>query len=656
MSLAKTGARMKVRPRTRPPAHHQGQYTMSDEANDKGDSGSVGSRESTEALTPEPGERSDNTRLSIDTTKATKRTPQPTPQSPSRSQSQSRSLNKHNIASASTDPSTASTLVPRSSIPSTAVELKASSATTAAIRKLGAASQPQVQPQPQPQPQKQQRQHQIQPQLQHQPQQQQQPLLATNDMTLTDIISEYGERTDVLRLVLAAKTEQDRAKAEYERRLQEEMRFETRRLEFEMMLHDNYFKQQEQQQQQQQQQQQLGGPVHHLPSHPHPPHAGGGGGGGHRSDMVLHSPVGQPQQAHYVSAPRHQHIGTGNVAQKQQQQQLKPQQATVPTAAMHVIHPQNGAYGGPVVAAVPHDMRAYHHPDTPGGPDAPNAQTPFAFFKTPLGAQVSHPSAFATRDADNKHAPRFAGEMLPPGSVPLQDAANPRPDGNGISVMQQQQQQQRALQHRDMAAPGHELRAVPPAVGGLSLRIGSGVAAEKDAADAPRSAPVDGPNQKRKISHDEVIMALRRKVMSKGMPQSQPQHLQPQHQQQQQRRPQQQQSHYPHRNPQRHMPSLRPVPPTAKPAAVVTRQQAEEQARRRPSFAPDRSRSDAPPSPVASSVVSSESSVGLSPVEGEADAGKEKSGSKKQSESGNSNKDSDGQSRRASSIAHIMDG
>ncbi|KAJ2579024.1 hypothetical protein EV177_010833, partial [Coemansia sp. RSA 1804] len=156
-------------------------------------------------------------------------------------------------------------------------------------------------------------------------------------------------------------------------------------------------------------------------------------------------------------------------------------------------------------------MRAYHHPDTPGGPDAPNAQTPFAFFKTPLGAQVSHPSAFVTRDADSKLAPRFAGEMLPPGSVPLQDAANLRPDGNGVSTMQQQQQQQRALQRRDMATPVHELRAVPPAVGGLSLRIGSGVAAEKDAADAPRSAPVDGPNQKRKISHDEVIMALRRK-------------------------------------------------------------------------------------------------------------------------------------------------
>ncbi|KAJ2653318.1 hypothetical protein GGH99_007544, partial [Coemansia sp. RSA 1285] len=352
------------------------------------------------------------------------------------------------------------------------------------------------------------------------------------------------------------------------------------------------------------------------------------------------------------------HIGAGNVAQKQQQPH-KPQQAPVPPAAMHVIHPQNGAYGGPVVAAVPHDMRAYHHPDTPGGPDAPNAQTPFAFFKTPLGAQVSHPSAFVTRDADSKLAPRFAGEMLPPGSVPLQDAANPRPDGNGVSVMQQQHQQQRALQRRDMATPVHELRAVPPAVGGLSLRIGSGVAAEKDAADAPRSAPVDGPNQKRKISHDEVIMALRRKVMSKGVSQaqSQPQHLQPQLQHQQQRRPQQQhqQSHYPHPHPQRQMPSLRPVPPTAKPSVVVTRQQAEEQARRRPSFAADRSRSDAPPSPVASSVVSSESSAGLSPVEGEADADKEKSYSKKQSESGNSNKDSDGQSRRASSIAHIMD-
>ncbi|KAJ1814362.1 hypothetical protein LPJ56_004875 [Coemansia sp. RSA 2599] len=62
-----------------------------------------------------------------------------------------------------------------------------------------------------------------------------------------------------------------------------------------------------------------------------------------------------------------------------------------------------------------------------------------------------------------------------------------------------------------------ERRPVPPAVSGLSVRIAADQAASLMMDGAPQSAPVDGPALgKRKISHDEVIKALRRKVMSKG--------------------------------------------------------------------------------------------------------------------------------------------
>ncbi|KAJ2858076.1 hypothetical protein FB639_005949, partial [Coemansia asiatica] len=112
-----------------------------------------------------------------------------------------------------------------------------------------------------------------------------QPPGIENELSLIRIIEEYGERTDLLRLVLAAKTEQDRARAEYERRLQEELRYETKRLDFEMMLHGNLFKQQEREHEEkrlQQQQQQLMPP----PAIP--------AAIVHRADMVLHSPIGPP--------------------------------------------------------------------------------------------------------------------------------------------------------------------------------------------------------------------------------------------------------------------------------------------------------------------------------------------------------------------------
>ncbi|KAJ2451012.1 hypothetical protein GGF42_004355, partial [Coemansia sp. RSA 2424] len=110
-----------------------------------------------------------------------------------------------------------------------------------------------------------------------------------------------------------------------------------------------------------------------------------------------------------------------------------------------------------------HSLRAYHHPDTPGGLDVRTNQHPFAFFKLPPGAPLHHPSAYS------------------------------------------EQQHQLGIRER---------RPVPPAVSGLSVRI---LSHDHSLADAPRSAPVDGPDmKKRKISHDEVIMALRRKVMSKG--------------------------------------------------------------------------------------------------------------------------------------------
>ncbi|KAJ2830669.1 hypothetical protein IWW50_000115 [Coemansia erecta] len=178
----------------------------------------------------------------------------------------------------------------------------------------------------------------------------------------------------------------------------------------------------------------------------------------------------------------------------------------------HATHPQQTLPAGHMVAPVSYGMpmahdastRAYHHPDTPGGQDGRGAQNPFAFFKMPLGAQVHHPSAYAVHgEAAGQHA-----------------AA-----GHAGTTAQQQH-----------AAIGNR-RPVPPAVSGLTVRI---MKSDADKANAPHSAPVDGPEQKkRKVSHDDVIMALRRKVMSKGgqwqsVPQQQPQQSLHQQQQQQQ--------------------------------------------------------------------------------------------------------------------------
>ncbi|KAJ2851973.1 hypothetical protein IWW36_000746 [Coemansia brasiliensis] len=277
------------------------------------------------------------------------------------------------------------------------------------------------------------------------------PPLTDSNLSLTRIIEEYGEQTDLLKLVLTAKTEQDRARAEYERRVQEELRFETRRVEFEMMLHSNYFKQQEQQQQQQ------------LMAHPQI----------HRGDLVVQSPIGPMTHA---SRP-----------QQQQQQQ------TVPTG--HIV--ASGSYAMPVA----HDLnqaRSYHHPDTPGGLDGRNVQNPFAFFKMPLGQHVHHPSAYATHG--EKGSTSSSQHVV--NAAAAHPAANTAPRANSGGS----------------GAPANTMignrRPVPPAVSGLSVQI---VGGDANKANAPHSAPVDGPEQKkRKVSHDEVIMALRRKVMSKG--------------------------------------------------------------------------------------------------------------------------------------------
>ncbi|KAI7835188.1 hypothetical protein BX661DRAFT_195722 [Kickxella alabastrina] len=257
---------------------------------------------------------------------------------------------------------------------------------------------------------------------------------AGGDYSLRRIIELYGEQADLLRVVLSAKTEQDRARAEYERRVQEEWRYETRRVEFEMMLHGNYFKQQEREyeQQQQQQQQQQNRHMGVVVS-----------GGMHRE---IHSPIGPLQQ----------------------QQQQQPPLSLPPQGTHH--HPQTPAMATPAgYGSSSHDpyrnVRSYHHPDTPGGLDGRNPN-PFAFFKMPLGAPLHHPSAYPPQQ-------------------------KPRPP------------------MRD--------RKVAPAISGLSVRIvdhGGNI----DDGNVPQSAPVDGPaaQAKRKISHDEVIMALRRKVMAKG--------------------------------------------------------------------------------------------------------------------------------------------
>ncbi|KAJ2157339.1 hypothetical protein GGF46_004574 [Coemansia sp. RSA 552] len=275
------------------------------------------------------------------------------------------------------------------------------------------------------------------------------PPPADSSPSLTQLIEEYGEKTDLLKLVLAAKTEQDKARAEYERRVQEELRFETRRIEFEMLLHSHYFKQQEQQ--------------HLMPLAAAPAvHRGG-------NEMLLHSPIGPLSHAAH--------------SQQQQQQQVQAVPYGMTVAPVHD----------------PNSLRAYHHPDTPGGLDARAAQNPFAFFKMPLGAQVHHPSAYVTRPGD-KSGP----QMHTVGHSRNTSASS---SGNGVVTSRQQ-----------ASANTGARRVVQPAVSGLSVRTAGGDKRQQMAnANAPHSAPVDGPEQKRrKVSHDEVIMALRRKVMGKG--------------------------------------------------------------------------------------------------------------------------------------------
>ncbi|KAJ2724480.1 hypothetical protein GGI07_001911 [Coemansia sp. Benny D115] len=284
---------------------------------------------------------------------------------------------------------------------------------------------------------------------------------AETEYSLTHLIEQYGERTDLLKLVLSAKTEQDRARAEYERRLQEELKYETRRLEFEMLLHENMFRQQEREHEDKRMMGLHGAPVR-------------------RADVLVASPgascmCGAAPTAHPPHPP----------AQSMQQQQQQPP-PPLQQQAMHTGPPAagTGPYG-------PYGhMRAYHHPDTPGGPDARGGQNPFAFFKMPLGgAPLHHPSAYR---------PANAGPLK-------QYPPNP-------------QQQQQPQQPQQQLGIRERRRHVPPAVSGLSVRIVNPSAADAMADAAPRSAPVDGPSQnnKRKISHDEVIMALRRKVLAKG--------------------------------------------------------------------------------------------------------------------------------------------
>ncbi|KAJ2083319.1 hypothetical protein H4R24_000879 [Coemansia sp. RSA 988] len=286
-----------------------------------------------------------------------------------------------------------------------------------------------------------------------------------SSLTLTRIIEEYGEHTDLLRLVLAAKTEEDRARTEYERRIQEELRLESRRIDFEMMLHENMFKQQEHQKQQQQ----LMPPPSHLPQSIH------------RNDVVLQSPIGPVTHSH------HPH--------------------PLPTPG-HMV-PQ-GSYGMQVpMKQESGNTRSYHHPDTPGGLDARAAQNPFAFFKMPLGDNVYHPSAYHTygeKSSNGTHPP----PQKPPHShsSSVGHAGSTSSSGNGASLSSSSHS---AVAH---GKPGGARESDSLAASELSVRI---VESDPKSAHAPRSAPVDGPElKKRKVSHDEVIMALRRKVMNKG--------------------------------------------------------------------------------------------------------------------------------------------
>ncbi|KAJ2780576.1 hypothetical protein GGI18_003806, partial [Coemansia linderi] len=238
------------------------------------------------------------------------------------------------------------------------------------------------------------------------------PLGNNSECSLTRIIEMYGERTDILRLVLSAKSDEDKARAEYERRVQEELRYETRRLEFEMLLHSNYFKQQERDQQQPQLV--MGPPQQH-------PHA-----------AVLHSPLGLATAHHPASQQQHPSSSSG--------------------AHMAASH-----YGMQSVAHDPNGLRAYHHPDTPGGLDVRTNQHPFAFFKMPPGTPLHHPSAYG----EQQHVPHSGNNINSGGSGSSQMSSSRSQlqlsggsNGSGSKARQQQQQQYLGIRDR---------RPVPPA-------------------------------------------------------------------------------------------------------------------------------------------------------------------------------------------------
>ncbi|KAJ1678540.1 hypothetical protein EV182_003847, partial [Spiromyces aspiralis] len=211
-----------------------------------------------------------------------------------------------------------------------------------------------------------------------------------------------------------------------------------------------------------------------------------------------------------------------------------------------------------------HQSRSYHHPDTPGGPGAyPVSQSPFAFFKQPLGEHISHPSSKLQPEAPPRsreetmsstvispdHAgPRYAALYYSPLHFP--HVSHHRRSGGGpapLPPVYRHSSMGRQPAHpsqqlspstsstptvsRDVApvsgARSGPRKHVPPAVEGLSVNIRALNRSPPNRYgssnnDGPMSAPVQGGTAassllKRKFNHDDVLEAIRRKVRANAM-------------------------------------------------------------------------------------------------------------------------------------------
>ncbi|KAJ1921096.1 hypothetical protein H4219_000955 [Mycoemilia scoparia] len=315
------------------------------------------------------------------------------------------------------------------------------------------------------------------------------------DLTLSELLVRYEGNKEMLGLVLSAKSEEDRAKVERERRRIEELRLENKRmdLEFERFRHYRYY--------QHRPQYPVGPMTAHPVFQPYPyPH--------HHPQAQHRYPQGQHYNGQFSARDRMEVSPIGG-----------PRSHTDVAISYRPEGPPRDHQRPPAAGSSHHPVRSYHHPDTPGGPSSNVAsQSPFAFFKQPIGEVIHHPSQLHPKHPAGHRATSYSGNYRPHGGQHLAPSAK-----------DQDLSKSPARYGSSSAASNPNLcKHVPPAVEGLSVNIGAlnrGPEKQLEAgsvenfngkrlqSDGPMSAPVRGPSfQKRKIRHEDVLEALRRKV------------------------------------------------------------------------------------------------------------------------------------------------